>query len=185
MSNQSKSMHIVGTIHPTPPVVGRYEIDDLTRREIQTTRLGASATSHAHPILEEHDGGPVGTVITSWRASDGRLKMAGVVENSDVASRVRSGELRGLSIGSQVHHKHGGNPLDEGSRVLHSIHEVSLCKEPRRPGCYVEEINGVPVSISAHASGTQPSHVSFERSYKVYTALCLMNHPQPLLRKQI
>ena len=148
------SAHVIGTIHPAPLASGRVDLDDLTSAEIQTTRLGATNRSSAQPILVEHEGSPVGSVITSWRTSDGRLKMAGLVSDHTIAEQVRSGELRGLSIGSKLHHRPGEDPLDPKARVLHTIEEVSLCAHPRRRNCWLDEIDGKPVSISLHASGT-------------------------------
>lgn len=143
-------MRIEGTIHPPAPVGGsaaRKEIDDLTDAEMRVINLG-----HKTPVWIEHEAehGDVGRVTASWRDDRGRMRMAAQITDSNAEEMIRSGQMRGLSIGSTVHHR-AGRPLD--GRLNHTFNEVSITEEPRRPGCYIDEIDGVGCATEAKASG--------------------------------
>ena len=76
--------------------------------------------------------------------------MSGVVHDKKMIERMRSGHSRGLSLGSSV-----TTDMD-GTRVMATQDELSLCVEPRRSGCYVDEIDGKRVLRSHRASAGAP-----------------------------
>lgn len=141
-----KPLRIVGRIHPPASTNGLSEPDDLTAAEIKMySSRGLNSANDSTiplPILIEHEGGAVGSVLSSWQSSDGSLKMAANINDPVAKQMVRNGQMRGLSIGSSLHHK--GNSAD--AKLLHTLDEVSVCEKPRRPGCWIESI----------AEGNQP-----------------------------
>ena len=124
------------------------EIDDLSAAEIRVTNLGDGDTTT--PILVEHGGGSVGTVLASWPGMDGSLKMVASISNQVAEAAVRDGSMRGLSIGSRVHHRPGQSAPSD--RVHQTLDEVSICERPRRAGCYIESIDGQPTLMKVNAS---------------------------------
>jgi hypothetical protein len=140
---------VVGTIHPPPSRDGRVDIDDLTAAEIRVTNLGDGPATT--PVLVEHEGGRVGRVLASWPGLDGSLRMVASISNPDAEAAIRNGHMRGLSLGSRVHHRAGEDPNTKG-RVFQSLDEVSICEAPRRAGCYIETIDGEQTVVAAQAS---------------------------------
>jgi hypothetical protein len=67
----------------------------------------------------------------------------GVVNDGDAAASVMDGSMRGLSLGTGVTYNASGRPC------LRSQDELSLCVEPRRGGCYIDEIDGRSVRTTA------------------------------------
>jgi len=104
---------------------------DMSRAEISCTQLG---DSHL-PVLIEHDreGGAVGVVTSSWKGIDGSLRVSGRISDSKAQAAVRDGSMRGLSLGTGV--------TTDGINTLRTHDELSLCETPRRPGCYISEID--------------------------------------------
>ena len=96
-------------------------------------------------LLVEHDrAARVGTVHASWESPvDGSLRVIGVVNDPETAEAVRSGSLRGLSLGTGVTQHVGGQTL------LRTQEELSLCAEPRRAGCWIDQLNGHTVRRTA------------------------------------
>lgn len=138
-------MRIKGRIHPPGAPGGRrIEPDDLNSAEIAVTNLGRRTQRNVDnpgpnylPVLVEHEGGPVGTIDSTWKAPDGSLKMAAVIDDPDVQKQVLKGDLRGLSIGSALQHDPGKSAHE---RINQVFTEVSVCQVPRRAGCYIEHI---------------------------------------------
>ena len=141
-----------GTAHPRPGR-SRNNIADLNPGEIGTTNLGVRGGTD---LLVEHDAGQkVGRVLASWEGPQGQLRVEGIVDDPTAAASVRSGAMRGLSLGTSVLQR------EDGKRMMISQEELSLCVEPRRGGCYVEEINGKSVHTRYQASkhaGTHSPH---------------------------
>ena len=130
----SKPLAIRGVAHPAPPRGGmRSNRADLTRAEIDTTNLAGK------PLLCEHDHSDrVGTVLASWRGSDGSLRIAANVEQEAAIAQVKRGEMRGLSLGTSMILGEDGNVAFRGQD------ELSICSEGKRPGTWIDTMNGVP-----------------------------------------
>ena len=123
---------IRGVAHPPPPRQGgRNHKADLTSAEIDCTNLAGK------PLLYEHDHSDrVGTVLASWKGRDGSLRIAANVEDADAIAQVRKGDLRGLSLGT-------GMTLDtEGNVAYRGQDELSICTEGKRPGTWIDTIDG-------------------------------------------
>ena len=126
------SLAIRGVAHPPPPRRGgRSNKADLTGAEIDATNLAGK------PLLCEHDHGDrVGTVLASWKGSDGSLRIAANVEEPQAIAQVKKGELRGLSLGTAMTLDTQGNVAYRGQE------ELSICEEGKRPGTWIDTIDG-------------------------------------------
>ncbi len=136
------TIQIRGTAHPPPPRDGsRGNPADLSRAEIASTNISG------RPLLNEHDHGErVGTCLASWQGTDGSLRIAANVEDPAVIQQVRSGQMRGLSLGTDM-------VMDEQGSVLYRNQaELSICEEGKRDGTWVDTIDGRPVHAIACAS---------------------------------
>ncbi len=135
-----------GTAHGHPSTCDGG-VADLSAAEIRTTQLGKNG---GVPLLYEHDRAQaIGRVLSSWEGTEGQLRVSGVISDHDAAARVRSGEARGLSLGTALIQDERGGVL---SRVQD---EVSLCVEPRRSGCYIDTVDGHNVLGWAAASASR------------------------------
>ena len=156
-------MHIIGQIHPPNPSGRRDDIDDMSSAEMAVTNMGynTAVADHTTPVLVEHDGDAVGKVLTTWQSrKDGSLKMAARINDPETQRMVRSGEMRGLSIGCTLHQASGDS---EGSeRLMQTFDEVSVCKVPRRSGCFITAIDHHPVARTAKASAESEFPLSRE-----------------------
>ena len=130
----SKPLSIRGVAHPPPPRNGqRANRADLTRAEIDGTNLAGK------PLLCEHDHGDrVGTVLASWKGRDGSLRIAANVEEPQAIAQVKRGEMRGLSLGTSM------ILAEDGSVAFRGQDELSICEEGKRPGTWIDTMNGVP-----------------------------------------
>ena len=82
-------------------------------------------------------------MLASWEGRNGELRVAGVIDDPQAVKDVRSGEMRGLSLGTGV-------VTDEsGSTLLRTQDELSLCTEPRRGGCFIDTVDGASVRTVA------------------------------------
>lgn len=126
-----------GVAHPPPARGPRKNPADLCAAEIATTNLGKGAGT---PMLVEHDhGAPCGRVLASWEGRNGELRVAGVIDDPQAMQDVRSGSMRGLSLGTGVVCD------DTGATLMRTQDELSLCTEPRRGGCYIDTVDGAAV----------------------------------------
>lgn len=125
-----------GVAHP-PPGKQRGNVADLSRAEISTTNMGRNGGTD---LLLEHDhGARVGTVHASWEGRNGELRVLGVVNDAAAAASVRSGATRGLSLGTGVVSD------ASGATLMRTQDELSICEEPRRGGCFIDQIDGKSV----------------------------------------
>ena len=129
-----KPLAIRGVAHPPPPRNGkRINKADLTRAEIDSTNLQGKR------LLREHDhGDEVGTVLASWRGRDGSLRIAANVEDPGAIEQVKKGEMRGLSLGTSM------ILAEDGSVAFRGQDELSICEEGKRPGTWIDTMDGRP-----------------------------------------
>lgn len=136
-----------GIAHP-PAKNSRDHPSDLSAGELLATSAGGI------PVHVEHDTtvAPVGHVLTSYEGTRGELRVIGQVTDANVARRVESGELRGLSLGTDCVGDMSGRVLSRHQK------ELSLCEEGRRSGTWITDINDRSVhSVAAFsAKGTSP-----------------------------
>ena len=91
------------------------------------------------PIRIEHEEGlAVGTVQRDWTDSDGKKWILGKVNSDTLESRYASHAIQPSSSGHTLYKglslQHVHTSFSNGSTAKRPI-EVSLCVEPRRPGC--------------------------------------------------
>ena len=119
-----------GTAHP-PPGLSEPDVANLSAAEIATTDLTGK------PLLFEHSSGhKVGVCHASWEGTDGSLRVQAVVDDPATERSMRAGKHQGLSLGTDVVQDVSGKPLYKGQV------ELSVCDQPRRPMCYVDNIDG-------------------------------------------
>ena len=146
----SSTLRFKGIAHPRPDAQ-RQNIADLDAREILASNLGSRGKNREPlPVLVEHSGEPVGRVLSSYKAPDGSLKVAGTINDPQVAERVRSGQMRGLSLRTQTMAKTGSIKKPTDRPMVRAIEEVSICGVPRRPGCYISHIDDEQVLGATH-----------------------------------
>ena len=108
------------------------------------------------PVLVEHQGDPVGRILASYPGRDGTLKVAGTIHDPAVIESVRRGEMRGLSLRTQVM----SSDAAPDRPLMRSIEEVSVCGQPRRPGCWVESINDKSVALPPHLASNKSTNAT-------------------------
>lgn len=122
-----------GTAHP-PPGVSEPDVANLSAAEVGLTDLGRNG---GLPLLYEHNSSNrVGYCQASWEGRNGELRVAGVVTDPHIEKAIRNGSNQGLSLGTDVVQDTGGRSLYKEQQ------ELSVCSEPRRPGCYIDTIDG-------------------------------------------
>ena len=140
-------MRFRGVAHP-PPSKCFGGVADLSAADIDVADMGRAGLGTQ--LLVEHDhSDPVGRVWSSWRGMNGELRVSGQIDDADCAQRVKSGRLRGLSLGTAV-----TTNSDTGQAVLKRQRELSLCVEPRRDNCYIDELDGKVVRSIHNSSNT-------------------------------
>ena len=147
-------LHVIGTIHP-PATSEKKDADDLTKAEMVMREKDLVG----RPVLVEHQGAPVGDILTTWiNENTGSLKMAANIVHPDVQTKIKNGDLRGLSIGSTLIHPVGTDP---SARLTHILNEVSVCEQQRRDGCLIDHVDYQPVLEVRNASKSS-SNATFE-----------------------
>ncbi|MEL0210350.1 MAG: hypothetical protein VW891_07180 [Novosphingobium sp.] len=160
------SLTFKGTAHPPASRSGRKTAADLSNADISLTQLGKGAGTD---LLVEHDHGMnVGKVLASWPGRDGSLQVHGIVTDPDAAKSVKTGSMRGLSLGTSVFSD------DAGTRSIKQD-ELSLCTEPRRAGCWINEVDGKRVRQLVTASAKGAPSQSVDLVYRlVVLSSCLV-----------
>ena len=97
------------------------------------------------PIRIEHaEGLAVGTVQRDWTDQDGKKWILGKVDETSLEGRYASHAIQPSSTGHTLYTglslQHVHTSFRDGSTRKRPI-EVSLCTEPRRPGCQVVSVN--------------------------------------------
>ena len=129
-----------GTAHPPASAVRKHAAD-LSEAEIRITNMGGK------PMLLEHDPSErIGSVLSSWRGPRGDLRVLGEVTDASAEKQLRNGTLRGLSIGTSM------TTDSNGKNLVRNPEELSLCAEGRRPGTWIDEVDGRAVRSVANFS---------------------------------
>ena len=156
-------LHFRGTAHP-PPGVSEPDVANLSAAELSLTDLGKSG---GVPLLYEHNAHDrVGRCQASWEGPNGELRVSGVIDDPRIEKSVKSGRTQGLSLGTDVVQDENGRALFKDQQ------ELSVCGEPRRPGCYIDTVDGKTVRskrrFSAGVPASQPSTIA--RHHKPHTS---------------
>lgn len=136
-----------------PPAKGRRDHpSDLSVGELNAT---AGGRLNGLPVHVEHDttASSVGSVLTSYEGSRGELRVIGQITDPKIASQVRSGELRGLSLGTDCIQAMNGDVLTRSQK------ELSVCEEGRRNGTWITHLDNKLVHTVAAFS--KASHGAF------------------------
>lgn len=137
-----------GTAHP-PPGVASPDVANLTAAELSLTDLGKGG---GLPVLYEHNAHDrVGHCLTSWEGPNGELRVSGIIDDARIERSVRSGVTQGLSLGTDVVQD------DRGRALFKDQQELSVCSEPRRPGCYIDTVDGKVVRSKRRFSAGAPA----------------------------
>ena len=132
-----------GTAHPPPSLGYRVDQSDLNSSEIASVNLGSRGKSkYQTPVLNEHEGHPVGRVLSSWKGPEGQLRIQATVNDATTEHAIRSGEMLGLSLGTRMVH----DPQHPERVKVRSIEEVSVVECPRRDNCYITAVDGIALS---------------------------------------
>lgn len=126
-------MQIIGVAHP-PAGATREHDADLSHAEIASTIMGGQ------PLFLEHDTSkPIGEVLTSWEGTRKEMRVMATVHDASVKRQIEDGTMRGLSLGTDVLSHANGDVLFRAQR------ELSVCKEGRRNGTWIDHVDGVRV----------------------------------------
>ena len=109
--------------------------------------------------LEHANNVKVGEVVRSWDDSDGSKWVLGSVDTSDIAGKyVRNDLSSGAPVYTGLSLQHVHREYSDGSATKEGL-EVSICKEPRRPGCRIVHASTNPAryKMPDHAQRTMPA----------------------------
>lgn len=130
------SSYFVGNVLPSSTDVGENDKTfDFTQDESKNMSLKDI------PIRIEHEEGlAVGSVQRDWTDNDGKKWILGKVDGNTLESRFAQNAIHPSSEGHTLYKglslQHVHTSFRDGSTAKRAI-EVSLCTEPRRPGCNV------------------------------------------------
>lgn len=130
----------VGNVLPASDAPGENDSTfDFTNEESRSMSL------RDVPIRIEHaEGLAVGSVQRDWTDKDGKKWILGKVDETSLEGRYASHAIQPSSTGHTLYTglslQHVHTSFRDGSTKKRPI-EVSLCTEPRRPGCQVVSVN--------------------------------------------
>ena len=78
-------------------------------------------------------------MLASWRGRDGSLRIAANVDDPGAIEQVKKGEMRGLSLGTSM------ILAEDGTVAFRGQDELSICEEGKRPGTWIDTMDGRPV----------------------------------------
>ena len=122
--------------HPNPSPEGeglRFSgyaaVFDRVDRAGDVFRAGAFAEAAPVPLLVQHHGAPVGEIQAIGEDARG-LRIEGAVSDPDVARAVRSGALRGLSVGYRATAARQGVWREITGAALVEVSLVAVAMQP-------------------------------------------------------
>jgi hypothetical protein len=131
--------YFVGNVLPSSDAPGENDDTfDFTKEESLNMSLDNV------PIRLEHEEGlAVGHVKRNWTDTDGKKWILGEVKDDTLEGRFASNAIQPSSYGHTLYKglslQHVHTSFRDGSTSKRAI-EVSLCAEPRRPGCHVASV---------------------------------------------
>ena len=132
-----------GTAHP-PAGVSDPDVANLSSAEISVCDVGRRG---GLPLLFEHNSrDKIGRCDASWRGVNGELRVSGVITDQRVEDQVRNGKNHGLSLGTDVIQDTAGNAFYREQQ------ELSVCEQPRRPGCFIDTVDGKQIRTTKRFS---------------------------------
>ena len=168
----SEPLTFRGIAHP-PAKAMREHPSDLSAGELAVTNTSGL------PLHVEHDTTQpsVGHVLASYEGTRGELRVIGQVTDPKIAEQVKSGQLRGLSLGTDCVQDMAGNVLTRHQK------ELSLCEEGRRSGTWVTHIGDRMVHQVAafSAKGARahppPTHANAPQTHRKRVQMRACEHP--------
>ena len=144
-----------------------------------TTNESKNMSLQDVPIRLEHEEGlAVGSVQRDWTDSDGKKWILGKVDSNSLESRFAEHAIKPSSCGHTLYKglslQHVHTSFSNGATSKRAI-EVSLCSEPRRPGCNVTCVNKTTKEeyINHRASkqnmSTEPTSTPVENTVETVT----------------
>lgn len=133
--------YFVGNVLPSSNAPGENDPTfDFTKTESQNISLTGI------PIRIEHEEGlACGSVQRDWTDGDGKKWILGKMDKDTLEGRYASYGIQPSSSGHTLYKglslQHVHTSFSDGSTAKRAI-EVSLCAEPRRPGCEVTCVDG-------------------------------------------
>ena len=132
--------YFVGNVLPSSDDPGENDVTfDFTNEESRSMSL------RDVPIRIEHaEGLAVGSVQRDWTDKDGKKWILGKVDENSLEGRYASNAIQPSSAGHTLYTglslQHVHTSFRDGSTRKRPI-EVSLCTQPRRPGCQVVSVD--------------------------------------------
>jgi hypothetical protein len=132
--------YFVGNVLPSSDDPGENDVTfDFTNEESRSMSL------RDVPIRIEHaEGLAVGSVQRDWTDKDGKKWILGKVDENSLEGRYASNAIQPSSVGHTLYTglslQHVHTSFRDGSTRKRPI-EVSLCTQPRRPGCQVVSVD--------------------------------------------
>jgi hypothetical protein len=129
-------MLVVGVCNPAGESDG-YNGLYLTKDEMQ--RVVSEGLMHNLPVMAEHSGSAVGSVISSFIDSSGQLQCVMQLEKDSLPAEltrefIRKGIAADLSLGYTVDIRNHDNKLRAAEK---KIVEVSIVRKGARAGCHI------------------------------------------------
>ena len=150
--SSTKPLNFRGIAHG-PGSLDRKHPADLSTGEL--VALEGSALNGI-PIHIEHDTtkSPVGHVLASYEGARGELRVIGQVTDSNVKKQVLDGSMRGLSLGTDCVQTMDGDVLNRSQK------ELSICKEGRRTGTWITDIENKTVhTVACFSKNSTGAHM--------------------------
>ena len=133
----SRKLHFIGNVLPSQQEANVHP-ESGTRSFHITKEESDGMDLTGVPIRLEHaDSLTLGTVQKSWNDDAGRKWVIGEIDDDSVQSKFAGKDLmspKALFKSLSLQHVH--NEYSDGSTTKHPV-EISLVREPRRPGCHV------------------------------------------------
>ena len=143
MSSTTRRLHFIGNVLPDSVAASEHPESGVRSFHI-TPRESDEMDLTGLPVHLEHDDKlPVGKIERQFTDESGKKWVVGSIADDSIASKFAGKDLesrgamfKGLSL------QHVYREYSDGSSQKTPI-EVSLCKDPRRPGCGVAMVRSV------------------------------------------